>query len=94
MRLRGPELKLWLGVSLLFTTHNSPSLSPSLSSQPAPPQIDMNRLGGVLKTIHHSIRMRNRHNPNAMATLTDNALKEVFNHVSLTPPPSIELIEH
>ncbi len=42
----------------------------------------MNRLGGVLKTIHHSIRMRNRHNPHAMATLTDNALKEVFNHVS------------
>lgn len=50
--------------------------------QPAPPQVDLGRLGGVLKSIHHSIRLRNRHNPATLATITDNALKDVFNHVS------------
>ena len=60
---------------------NHLSLSLSLS-QPEPPQVDLGRLGGVLKSIHHSIRLRNRHNPATLAAITDNALKDVFNHVS------------
>lgn len=47
---------------------------------PDPPQVDLGRLGGVLKSIHHSIRLRNRHNPTNLAAITDNALKDVFNH--------------
>ena len=48
--------------------------------QPEPPQVDLGQLG-VFKSIHHSIRLRSRH-PTALATLTENALKKVYYHVS------------
>jgi hypothetical protein len=49
---------------------------------PEPPQIDLGQLG-VLKSIHHSIRLRSR-NPTALATLTENALKKVYHHHRMT----------
>lgn len=48
--------------------------------QPDPPQVDLGKLGGMLKSIHHSIRLRNK--STNMATITDNVLKEVYTHVS------------
>ena len=68
-----------------FPLRSFPSLTPSPSippspSQPEPPEIDLGQLG-VLKSIHHSIRLRSRH-PTALATLTENALKKVYSHVS------------
>lgn len=55
-------------------------LPPSfIPPQPEPPQIDLGQLG-LLKSLHHSIRVRNR-GAAAMATLTDNALKKVYHHV-------------
>ena len=44
---------------LLFLSHTLLTASPP-SSQPEPPQIDLGQLG-VLKSIHHSIRLRSRH---------------------------------
>ncbi|XP_064404349.1 rap guanine nucleotide exchange factor 6-like isoform X2 [Halichondria panicea] len=45
---------------------------------PDPPQVDLGKLGGMLKSIHHSIRLRNK--STNMATITDNVLKEVYTH--------------
>ena len=45
---------------------------------PEPPQIDLGQYS-VLKSIHHSIRMR-KHNPANLVALTDNALKKVYYH--------------
>ncbi len=53
---------------------------PPPSPQPDPPQVDLGKLGGMLKSIHHSIRLRNK--STNMATITDNVLKEVYTHVS------------
>lgn len=50
---------------------------------PEPPQVDLGRYGNVLKTLHHSIRLRNR-SPVTFATITDNALKEVYYHHRMT----------
>ena len=48
--------------------------------------MDLGRYGNVLKTLHHSIRLRNR-SPVTFATITDNALKEVYYHVRPLPLP-------
>lgn len=44
--------------------------------------MDLGRLGGMLKSIHHSIRMRNKNSSATIATITDNAVKDVYSHVS------------
>eukprot|EP00731_Ephydatia_muelleri_P032145 Em0023g652a len=48
---------------------------------PEPPQIDLGQYS-VLKSIHHSIRMR-KHNPANLVAITDNALKKVYYHHSM-----------
>ena len=54
--------------------------------QPSPAEVDLSQLGVFNRTInslHGSLRWKQR-SPAHMLSLTENALKKVYNHVSLT----------